>query len=173
MKLTTHASYHFPYLFLFFYLSTSSFLPSKNLTAGIKPLIALAPAAWHSPIHYSAYLHQLQLAGYTTTSLRLPSCNSTHPASQSIAVDTDFIQQRLLMPAIDRGREVVLIMHSYSGGPGAAAAKGLSLQERRASGKNGGVIGLIFIAAFVAKEGQTLLDGSAGKFAPWVIEYVS
>lgn len=75
------------------------------------------------------------------------------------------------MPAINAGREVVLIMHSYSGGPGAEAAKGLSLAERRAAGRPGGIIGLIFIAAFVAEEGQTLLSSGGGKFAPWVIEY--
>lgn len=77
------------------------------------------------------------------------------------------------MPAINAGREVVLIMHSYSGGPGAEAAKGLSLAERRAAGQPSGIIGLIFIAAFVAEEGQTLLSSGGGKFAPWVIEYVS
>lgn len=77
------------------------------------------------------------------------------------------------MPSINAGREVILIMHSYSGGPGAVAAKGLSLAERRAAGKPGGIIGLIFISAFIAEEGQTLLSSGGGKFAPWVIEYVS
>ena len=53
------------------------------------------------------------------------------------------------------------------------AAKGLSKADRQAAGLLGGIIGLIFISAFVAEEGKTLLDGSDGKFAPWVIEYVS
>lgn len=77
------------------------------------------------------------------------------------------------MPSINAGLKVVLVVHSYSGGPGAVAAKGLSLPERRAAGKPGGIIGLIFINAFIAREGQSLLSGGGGKYAPWVIEYVS
>lgn len=77
------------------------------------------------------------------------------------------------MPAIEAGREVVVIVHSYSGGPGSVAAKGLSVADRRAAGRNGGVLGLIFISAFVAHEGQTLVSGNGGQLAPWVIEHVS
>ncbi|KAI4244337.1 MAG: hypothetical protein L6R40_003063 [Gallowayella cf. fulva] len=69
------------------------------------------------------------------------------------------------MPAISAGKEVVVIMHSYSGGPGAMAAEGLSVAERHAAGQVGGVVGLIFISAFIAEEGQTLVSG--GGFAPW------
>lgn len=138
-----------------------------------RPIIAIAPAAWHSPVHYAEYTKQLQLAGYHTVTQRLPSCDSSNPGAQSVAVDADFIKSNLLMPSINAGRRVLLVMHSYSGGPGAVAAKGLSLPERRAAGKSGGIIGLIFISAFVAKEGETLLSGSGGRFAPWVIQYVS
>ena len=138
-----------------------------------KPVIVIVPAAWHSPIHYSEYARQLRFAGYQTVSQRLPSCDSSHPESQSLGVDAAFIRQYLLAPSINAGKEVILVMHSYSGGPGAVAAKGLSVAERRTAGQAGGIVGLIFIAAFIAKEGQTMLSGSAGKFAPWVIEYVS
>ena len=145
---------------------------SSAVTAGNKPIIALAPAAWHTPVHYSLYTDQLKLAGFDTVTMTLPSCNSPDPKAQSVAVDAGFITQNLLMPSINSGKEVVLVMHSYSGGPGAMAAKGLSVAERRAAGKSGGIVGLIFIAAFIAKEGESLLSGSGGKYAPWVIEYV-
>ncbi|KAL8765573.1 MAG: hypothetical protein Q9209_007404 [Squamulea sp. 1 TL-2023] len=72
---------------------------------------------------------------------------------------------------MDAGKEIVVIMHSYSGGPGAMAAEGLSLAERRAAGRIGGIVGLIFISAFIAKDGQTLVSGSGGQLAPWVIEH--
>lgn len=138
-----------------------------------RPVIALAPAAWFSPVHYVQYTDQLRLAGYHTITRRLPSCDSSDPQAQSVAIDAAFIRDHLLMPSINAGRKVILITHSYSGGPGAVAAKGLSLSERRATGKSGGIIGLIFISAFVAEEGQTLLSSSGGSFAPWVIQYVS
>ena len=138
-----------------------------------KPILAIIPAAWHSPWHYGPYIDQLRSAGYTSVSERLSSCDSLHPRDQSVATDADFIRTRLLMPAIEAGREVVVIMHSYSGGPGSVAAKGLSVADRRAAGRSGGVLGLIFISAFVAHEGQTLVSGSGGQLAPWVIEHVS
>lgn len=87
--------------------------------------------------------------------------------------DAAFIKQNLLKPSIDSGKRIVLITHSYSGGPGGMAAKGLSITERRAAGLPGGIIGLVFISAFIAKQGQSLISGSGGKYAPWVIEYVS
>ncbi|KAL8732135.1 MAG: hypothetical protein Q9181_004050 [Wetmoreana brouardii] len=136
-----------------------------------KPVVVVVPAAWHSPIHYTQFTDQLNRAGFETASLRLPSCDSSHPQRQSVTVDAVFIREKLLMPSINAARRVVLVVHSYAGGPGAMAAKGLSIAERRAAGKHGGVIGLIFISAFVAKEGQSLLSGSGGKFAPWVIEH--
>lgn len=138
-----------------------------------RPIIAIAPAAWHSPVHYAEFTNQLRLAGYRSVTQRLPSCDSSDPKAQSVAVDAAFIKSNLLMPSINAGLKVVLVVHSYSGGPGAVAAKGLSLPERRAAGKPGGIIGLIFINAFIAREGQSLLSGGGGKYAPWVIEYVS
>lgn len=154
--------------FIYFLISVFS----RISLAENKPVVILAPAAWHSPVHYAEYLEQLNVAGYSTVSQRLPSCDSPFPRDQSVAVDAAFIGRNLLMPLINAGRRVVLVMHSYSGGPGAMAAKGLSVAERSAAGKPGGIIGLIFIAAFIAKEGQSLLSGGGGKFAPWVIEYV-
>ena len=154
----------------------SFFVPtfsSPAVPTNAKPIIALVPAGWFSPIHYSVYTNELNKAGFQTVTQRLPSCDSLIPEAQSVAADAAFISSNLLMPAINAGREVVLIMHSYSGGPGAEAAKGLSLAERRAAGRPGGIIGLIFIAAFVAEEGQTFLSSGGGKFAPWMIEYVS
>ncbi|KAL9042702.1 MAG: hypothetical protein Q9180_000404 [Flavoplaca navasiana] len=148
---------------------TISVTPLKNNND--KPILAIIPAAWHSPIHYSSYIDQLRSRGYTSVSERLPSCDSPNPKAQSVSTDAAFIRQRLLRPAIEAGKEIVVIMHSYSGGPGSVAAKGLSVDDRRAEGKEGGVIGLIYISAFVAQQGQTLVSGSGGRLAPWVVEH--
>lgn len=164
-----------------FSVSATLYLLSILLTAAVilaqlnkqSPVIALVPAAWHTPIHYELYFSSLHVAGYDTVTAQLPSCGSSNPKAQSVAADAAFIIEQLLMPSIDKGREVLVVMHSYGGGPGAMAAKGLSVAERRAAGKPGGIIGLIFVAAFVANDGQSLLSGSGGQYAPWVIQYVS
>jgi len=130
-----------------------------------KPYIALVPGAWHSPVHYQELLNLFEKAGYPTKSIQLPSVGSADPNKESVAGDAAAIRENLLLPLIDSGKDVVLVMHSYGGCPGAAAAKGLSKAER----KNSGVIGLVFIAAFLAREGDSLLSALGGKFDPWVI----
>ena len=138
------------------------------------PTVVVIPGAWHSPIHYSLLLAEIEKAGYPTSSARSPSCGSTDPYSQSVTGDAAFIRQNLLFPLINAGRDIVLVMHSYGGCPGAMAAKGLSKAEMLAASRKGGIIGLIFICAFVAQEGQSLISSLPGKkFDPWVVDYVS
>ena len=143
-------------------------------TAHQPPTLVLVPGAWHSPIHYSLLLAEIEKAGYPTSSARSPSCGSTDPYSQSVVGDAAFIRQNLLLPLINAGKDIVLVMHSYGGCPGAMAAKGLSKAEMPAASRKGGIIGLIFICAFVAQEGQTLIGSLPGKkLDPWVVDYVS
>ena len=139
-----------------------------------KPIIALVPGAWHSPIHYSELITLLGASGYQVVSKRNPSCDSINPNAQSVFSDAASIRRELLLPPINDGRDVILAMHSYGGCPGATAAKGLSKAELAARGRPGGIIGLLFICAFVAKDGDSLLSVLPGKvFDPWVISYVS
>lgn len=98
-----------------------------------KPTIVLIPGAWHTPAHFELFLQQLHDAGYTTSSKQLPSVGSADPKNQSVTADMDFIPESLLLPELDQGKDVILIMHSYGGSPGSAAAKGLSKAERTAS----------------------------------------
>lgn len=64
-------------------------------------------------------------------------------------------------------------MHSYGGCPGGAAAKGLSKHERTSTGRTGGVIGLVFIAAVLTDEGDSLISQFGGSWAPFHIVNVS
>lgn len=142
--------------------------------ASRSPTVVLIPDAWHSPIHYVMLLAEIESAGYATSSARCPSCDSTDPYAQTVTTDASSIRQTLLLPLINKGRDIVLIMHSYGGCPGAMAAKGLSKAELQASGRPGGIIGLVFICAFVAHEGQSLLSSLPGeRLGPWAVDYVS
>jgi hypothetical protein len=93
--------------------------------------------------------------------------NSAKIGSQD---DADFFRDRVIMPYLDQGQDVVLIMHSYSGVPGSASALGLSKTERAAQGKKGGVIGQIFYAAMLQKggDGTDLLTAAGGSFPPFL-----
>ena len=121
------------------------------------PTIALVPGAWHSPAHFSELIALLKAAGYDTVTEKNPSCDSDEPGAQTVATDTDAVRNNVFLPHINAGKDVVLLIHSYGGFPGAAAATGLSKSELSAAGKQGGLIGLIYIAAFIAHEGDSLL----------------
>ena len=154
-------------------LHPNLFIAPVPLKKADPPGLVLVPGAWHSPVHYTELIGLLSVAGYRTASQRLPSCNFANSEAQSVADDADAIRNNLILPQLDLGKEVVVIMHSYGGSPGSMAAKGLSLADRRAADKPGGIIGLIVICGFLASTGQSLksiLPG--GVFDPWVIIHV-
>ena len=134
--------------------------------ATVKPTIALVPGAWHSPVHYEDLLSLLEKAGYETKAIQLPSVDSANPKEETVASDAEAVREKLLLPLLDAGKDVLLVMHSYGGFPGSAAARGLS----KKSGKTGsGIVGLVYIAAFIAPEGASLLGSMpTGEFDPWV-----
>lgn len=137
------------------------------------PIVLLIPGAWHSPAHYSALIKYLANEGYETVSERNPSCDCADADNTSTASDAEAIR-KLILAQINNGHEVVVAMHSYGGCPGAAACKGLSKKERQVAGRPGGVIGLIFICAFIAHEGDSLISKLPGSVrTEWMILHVS
>ena len=76
-------------------------------------------------------------------------------------------------PGLSLAFVAIFIVHSYGGGPGAVAAKDVRVDERRAAGRSGGIMGLICISASVAEEGQTLLSSGGGSSPPFVTQYVN
>jgi hypothetical protein len=69
----------------------------------------------------------------------------------------------------DEGKDVLLFMHSYAGMPGAAAATGLAKSQRTQDGKAGGVVGLLFLGAFVVAEGSSCAGLMGGNLPPWIL----
>lgn len=133
-----------------------------------KPTFVLVPGAWHSPSHFSHLIARLHEAGYPTVSLNLPSIDSEEPKKIEAATDVAFVREEMLLPLLEDEKDVVLVMHSYGGLPGGAAAKGLSKSERESQGLPGGVIGLVFLAAFLAREGDSLVSALGGRLDPWI-----
>jgi pimeloyl-ACP methyl ester carboxylesterase len=137
------------------------------------PVVVLVPGAWHSPVHYTQLIDLLGAKGYEVVTKRNLSCDSQDPDQESVASDAAAIRETLLSQ-IDAGKDVVLVMHSYGGCPGSAAAAGLSKAERSQEGKQGGIIGMAFMCAFLAAPGDSLLSKLPGQqFDSWVIQDVS
>ena len=89
-----------------------------------KPTIVLIPGAWHQPHHYSALTSSLSTLGFPIRSLKLPSVNAPDPAQTTLEADVAFVREKLIIPELDAGKDIILIAHSYGGTVAGAAAKG-------------------------------------------------
>jgi hypothetical protein len=137
-----------------------------------KPTILFVPGVCHTPKHFASLSTHLNASGYPTTTVSLPSVDSSTPNDESVTKDSIHVRS-VLESLLDDGKDVVLAAHSYGGLPSSAAAKGFMKSEREAAGKRGGVVAQVYIAAFLAPEGVSLLQLAGGKHAPWVIINVS
>jgi hypothetical protein len=119
-----------------------------------RPVIVLIPGASQSPSHYAHLIHLLQSQGWPTVSALLPS-TGTYGTDVTAQSDADFVRNHMLLPVLDiEKHNIILLMHSYSGMPGSAAALGLGKAERATQGKSTAILGQIFISAMIPKGGD-------------------
>ncbi|KAF4625155.1 hypothetical protein G7Y89_g13016 [Cudoniella acicularis] len=118
-----------------------------------RTVFVLVPGASQSPSHYGYLLHLLHSRGYPTFSALLPSTGSGKNVTTQD--DTDYVRERMLLPILDtEEHDVIMVMHSYSGVPGSAAALGLGKADRAAKGKSTSVLGQIFISSLLITGGD-------------------
>lgn len=129
-----------------------------------KPTVVLVTGAFHVASHMSLFQSSLKEFGYTCISFGLKTVNAPKLTLQD---DVDYLHEVLHGLIVDQGNEVVLYLHSYAGFPGSAAIGGLSKDEQKAQGNQGGVIGLIYQSAFIPWEGDCLYNLIGGEYAPW------
>lgn len=133
------------------------------------PTILFIPGSWLPPSTYSTFLSHLQTASFPTAYATYPSLNPSDPSTATPAADSQHVRGKYLLPLVEEeGKDVVVVMHSYGGVVGSAAAKGLSKSVRTRSGGKGGVIGLIHITGFVLPHGSSVVDAVGGELSPWV-----
>ncbi|KAI9708237.1 MAG: hypothetical protein M1820_004191 [Bogoriella megaspora] len=133
------------------------------------PTIVIVHGAWHRPPMYDGLVSIFKSASYDAVVPALPSCNSPDPATATCQKDTDVVRDAILI-LLDEGKDVLVVAHSYGGIPAGGAAKGLGKGQRKKEGKKGGVIGMVYVSAFVVPENVGLLTVMGGKHAPYVIE---
>lgn len=127
--------------------------------------ILLVPGAWHSPDCYDLVAQQLEVAGYKTDKVHLPSFS---PLNHHLDFEADVSQiRKQIESASNQGQKVVVVAHSYGGIPSNEAIKGLDLKTRQQSGLPGGVSHLFFCCSFIIAEGQSLISAFGGNDLPW------
>ena len=138
--------------------------------ASTKPMVLVIPGAWHPPIAYAPILDALGISALDADVATLPSFNPRDHFTPACTADAKAVREKILSLLDDATRDVLLLIHSYGGIPAGGAAHGLSKRARAREGKTTGVVGLIYMAAFVVPEGQTLKDFLGGRHAPYVVQ---
>ena len=132
------------------------------------PSFLVVPGAWHQPEAYEKLVTSLETAGYSAHATSLPSCDTQDPENATCSADAEAVRKAILRSIDAGGNDLVVVCHSYGGIPGGGAAYGLNKTARAKDGKEGGVIGLIYLAGFVVLENSSLLDTMGGQHAPYV-----
>ena len=117
-----------------------------------KPTFVFVPGAWHKPDIYSAVINSLNDHEYPTVGLPLPSAGAM-PPNMTFDEDVKAIRDTLTKLVDTEEKDVILVVHSYTGMPGAEAPQGLGKKDRQGKGLKGGVVRLVFIMAFAMSEG--------------------
>ncbi|KAF2095558.1 alpha/beta-hydrolase [Rhizodiscina lignyota] len=128
-----------------------------------KPIILIVPGAWHAVEHYNPVIGLLQAAGYTVKGETMPSASEV--PTQSFDADVALVRYEILNE-IERSRDVLLLAHSFGGLIAGEASKGFTRKEREAMGREGCVVGIVYMAAFVLPVGGSVMSNMPGAAEP-------
>lgn len=131
-----------------------------------KPTIMIVAGAWHGLIHIAPLATALSSQFYPTVPLTLTtSGNADKDLTDDIAMITSCLEQVIG----EQGKDVVLVLHSFGGVPGCAAAGPFVRSMRKDQGKEGGIVAVLFLAAFTTPKGMSCLQAYGGAHAPFVL----
>ncbi|KAF1971618.1 alpha/beta-hydrolase [Bimuria novae-zelandiae CBS 107.79] len=130
------------------------------------PTTLLVPGAWLPPTIYTPLTPFLSAAGYPVLTLPLPSCDASPPHAD-FSGDVRGIRACLHTLIDEEEKDVVLVLHSYTGMPGTEAPVGLGKKERERAGKKGGVLRLVYVNALAPCEGFSLTAGGQ-EYPSWM-----
>lgn len=131
-----------------------------------KPVIFILHGAWHSPEYFEPVKPRLEALGYTIVCPPLRTIGAVPP---TLTLYDDAAQVRAELDLlVENGEDVFLVMHSYGGMVGTEAAAGLGKEERSKRALNGGVIGLLYVCAFMLPLGHHLCTAIGGELAPFI-----
>lgn len=137
--------------------------------------VVIAPGAWPLVEFFHPLIQAFKERSYEAI-CEIPSSYPDDDSKPPTNPDTKYLREDVLLPLLGEGKDIVLLMHSYGGLYGAAAVEGLSKKERSAMGKSGGIVSLIFVAAFTTLRGNSALDAmgfDSDNLPDWIYHNVS
>ncbi|KAI1424667.1 Alpha/beta hydrolase fold-1 [Xylaria sp. FL1777] len=141
-------------------MATSTIAETKRL-----PIIFFVPGAWHSPWVFDGVRSILSARGFGTETSSLATVGS---ADSSVGLSNDAAKVRsALTKLIDNGKEVILVVHSYGGVVASNAVQGLGIEQRTGNGVQGGIVMILYLAAFAIPTKTNFLTALGGSNLPW------
>ncbi len=126
--------------------------------------VVWVPGLLHTPAHFGPIIKALAEAGIPSISIDMPNYGLS--ASSALPYDDLKVIRSACSDLVNEGKEVILIGHSYSGVPVCQAVRGLERSLRKSERKAGGIIRVMFVAAFVIPEGVSMLQYMNGNLPP-------
>ena len=131
-----------------------------------KPIIVLVPGAWATPAFYTLLSSNLSEKGLTTKIVSHPSAGAEPPIK---TLDDDVSNLRsTLKRLVNSGEDAIVVAHSYGGLVASGSVQGLEKPVRQNQGKQGGIVMIVYMTAFVVNEGLNLIDVCGGQLLPWI-----
>ena len=117
-----------------------------------KPTILFVHGSWHTPAHFQIVQNVFEQAGYETRCPRQPSVGNLPPLG--LMDDAKCIADELAQLVQNQEKDVIIVAHSYGGivaTQGVEDHLGKTVRER--NGRKGGLIRIIYLAAFLVPVG--------------------
>lgn len=123
--------------------------------ASSKPAIVIVPGSFCPASLYYTLVDLIQAAGYEAFVNNLPSASRNPPEKPATLEDDAVFFRGIIASLADQGKDVVVVAHSYGGIAATEAVKEVGKAERKAKGKQGGVVRIVYLTAIVLDEGSS------------------
>ena len=123
----------------------------------MKPTFVLVGGAWHLPSYWDPLIAALADAGYDSVAVTLPSVNALQPVT-TLQPDADAVKE-VLSDLVGKGKDVIVVMHSYGGSVGTEAVGDLVDGNREYASR---IKRLVYLAAWYPSKGQAIAHACAG-----------
>lgn len=142
--------------------------PAAKFKATNQTTLILSHGAFSTQFHYQPFLNAVQKnTCFSRTLFVQQSSSNANPPPNSFEADIELLHETIRRE-LTAGRDVLLVCHSYGGIPGCEALADLPEKAVEGKGKLGRVLGIVFVSAFIADAGQSLVTAQNVPAADWV-----
>jgi surfactin synthase thioesterase subunit len=130
-----------------------------------KPTIVWIPGSFTLGSFYNDVAAKLRQIGYETIVHGLPSASRRPPEKPATLYDDAEFYRNEAEKLAAQGKDVIFVGHSYGGMVASEAAKGVIKSERQTTGKQGGLVQIVYVTCVVPPVGKSLKDLGASEAA--------